>query len=142
MHTKKEHPLQDTNSRRSGRGRDIDNRRLWARNRYKRKKLEEPEKLLYYGAKRRAKDSEMEFNITVEDIVIPEVCPILLIPLEPGDSRSRKNSPSLDRKDSSIGYVKGNIAVISMKANALKSDLSVEEIERLYKYVSGLQEGD
>jgi hypothetical protein len=111
----------------------------WSRQNYRKTKKSNPEKHLFYAAKRRAKDNGLEFNIELSDIIIPKTCPILNTELVIGDRNSKKNSPSLDRVDSSKGYVKGNVRVISMKANAAKSNLSQEDIRRLYEYVSGLQ---
>lgn len=82
------------------------------------------------GAKRRAKVKGFDFNLTLEDIpTIPKFCPVLGIELKvnikagPVDS-----SPSLDRIDNSRGYVKGNVRVISNRANTLKRDATVEEL--------------
>lgn len=80
------------------------------------------------AAKQRAKKKGLEFNIGKEDIIIPEKCPYLDIPLYPGEKDNYKNSPSLDRIDSSKGYIKGNVQVISSKANTMKNDASIEEL--------------
>ena len=119
--------------------RDKENNKRWQKEYRKKQRLKHPEKYLYQQARRRAKDSGLEFDITPDDIIIPDKCPLLDIELKLGDGKSRSCSPSLDRIDSSKGYVKGNISVISMKANSCKSDLSLQEIERMYQYVSGLQ---
>lgn len=75
----------------------------------------------------------------MDDIVVPDVCTILQIPIYRNitDSKSLKNSPSLDRIIPSKGYVKGNVRVISHKANSHKADMTLEEIERMYKYAKG-----
>jgi hypothetical protein len=78
------------------------------------------ERLLWDAAKSRAKAKGRDFNIEVTDISIPSVCPVLNIPMD---------SPSLDRIDSSKGYVKGNVRVISVRANMLKNDATIEELE-------------
>lgn len=86
---------------------------------------------LFDSAKQRAKKRGLEFSITLEDIVIPEYCPVLGIKLDTSNSRTRPNSPSLDRRDSSRGYTKDNIWVVSAKLNSAKSDLSLEQLEKL-----------
>jgi hypothetical protein len=73
-------------------------------------------------AKYRAKQRGLDFNITKEDIVIPDICPLLGTPMK---------SPSLDRIDSTKGYIKGNVWVISNRANTLKNDASLQELELL-----------
>lgn len=78
--------------------------------------------------KRRAKNAGIEFDLTEEDIVIPERCPILGVILERGtDGRASPNSPSVDRIDSTKGYVRGNIAVMSYRANVIKNDGNAAE---------------
>ena len=88
-----------------------------------------PERTLWYGAKRRAKDFAIDFNLEVSDIVIPEKCPYLKCVLKVLRGKgSRWDAPSVDRIDPSKGYVKGNIEVISRKANIMKSNASKEEL--------------
>lgn len=94
-----------------------------------------PEWRLMTKAKYRAKKANKEFNLEVEDVVIPERCPILDIPLFKGVGKVCDNSPSLDRKDTTKGYIKGNVSVISYAANRLKGNLTVEQIENLLKYM-------
>lgn len=79
-------------------------------------------------AKYRAKKNNLDFEIELEDIVIPKICPILNIPLFSSKGHSGPNSPSLDRIDPSKGYVKGNVQVISHKANTIKSDATLQEL--------------
>lgn len=96
------------------------------------------EKSLLYSARNRAKKKGLECSITEEDIVVPNVCPILGIKLEKVGGRQHGSSPSLDRVDNTLGYVKGNIRVISYKANSCKNSLTPQQIQRLYHYVFGL----
>jgi hypothetical protein len=48
-----------------------------------------------------------------------------------GDGRQHANSPNLDRLDPAKGYVPGNVAVISQKANRIKTDACSSEIRRV-----------
>lgn len=98
-----------------------------------------PERELYYKAKGRAKKNGLDFNIDLEDIVIPDKCPILGIPIRKAKGKMDAYSPTLDRRVNNKGYVKGNVSVISNKANMCKSDMSPEQIEALYKYVFELE---
>jgi hypothetical protein len=91
---------------------------------------------MFYQAKLRAKKNNLEFNLELDDIVIPTTCPVLGIPLSRTGIR-HDGSPSLDRIDNTKGYIKGNIAVISWRANALKKDASIEEIRLILKYMIG-----
>lgn len=96
-------------------------------------KSETKEGKLFYGARHRAKNSQVPFNLDIHDIVIPKACPLLGIPIFPSNSvrLSHPNSPSLDRKDPRHGYVKGNVWVISYRANMIKSNASLDELKLL-----------
>jgi hypothetical protein len=93
-----------------------------------------PERFLWRGAKNRALKKDLNFNIEVDDIIIPEFCPILGIKLE---RFNIKSAPSLDRVDNTKGYIKGNVRVISRRANTMKGDMSIQDIERLIAYAKG-----
>ena len=87
---------------------------------------------IWRTAKNRAKRRELDFDLAIDDIVIPERCPILDIPIFVVEGKKwGNNSPSLDRIDNSKGYIKGNVAVISMQANNMKANLDVEDVELL-----------
>ena len=92
------------------------------------------EKTLLIGAKKRAKNKKIDFDISIEDITVPVNCPILGIPIIRSDKKLSYNSPTIDRIDSSKGYIKGNIQVISHRANTLKSNASLEEVEKIYNW--------
>jgi len=100
---------------------------------------------VYASARQRANQRGIEFTIKVEDIEIPTHCPILNIPIVKnfGPHGPLPNSPSLDRIDPNGGYVKGNIHIISNKANTMKSNASLEELILLGEWakVVMLEEG-
>jgi len=98
------------------------------------------ESYLWSLAKRRAKRDNIDFTILVGDIVIPTICPVLNIPLVKNRGKCSFNSASVDRINPKLGYVKGNIMVISFKANLMKNDASFEEIEKLYFYMKSLND--
>ncbi len=100
-----------------------------------------PKKYLIRLAKYRAKIFGREFDITDDDFEIPEFCPILGVKLtDVREASTKESSPCLDRIDNSLGYVKGNVAVISFRANKFKSNFTNQEIASLYKYVFKSQE--
>ena len=89
---------------------------------------------LLRGAKQRAKIKGLEFNIDISDIELPNVCPLLEIPLISScreENSTIDNAYSIDRIDSNKGYIKGNVWVISYKANRIKNNASLEELELL-----------
>lgn len=80
---------------------------------------------IYSRAKSRATQKKRAFNIELSDIVIPPVCPIFGTALV---------HPSIDRIDSSKGYVKGNIQIVSRRANLLKNDGTLEEFRKIVQW--------
>jgi predicted nucleic acid-binding Zn-ribbon protein len=101
-------------------------------------KSQTPEWKMHQRAKQRCKTKNLEFNIEVSDIIIPDICPILGIKLNmnSGKSGAYKNSPSLDRIDNSKGYTKENIQVVSQEANAMKHSATIEELQMFAKWVN------
>lgn len=93
--------------------------------------------MLIAARDRTLKQGLPECDLTIEYIesLIPEVCPILGIPLKVGNGRPEPGSPSLDRVVPSLGYVHGNVQVISNKANMMKQDASWAELRRFAVWV-------
>jgi hypothetical protein len=92
---------------------------------------------MWNSAKQRAAKNQLGFNIELSDIFIPTFCPVLGTKLEKSCSKvPSANSPSLDRIIPSLGYVKGNIKVISHRANALKNNASLEELNKLCSWLA------
>lgn len=90
------------------------------------------EQKMIWSAKRRAKRKGLEFSITADDIKIPSTCPLLNIPLRSkANKKVAYDSPTLDRKDNTLGYIKENVWIISHKANNAKGSLSINELELL-----------
>jgi len=84
---------------------------------------------MLWQAKASASAKNLSFNLDESDIVIPEFCKYLGIPLTQtlGEGVVWSNA-SLDRIDSSLGYVKGNVEVVSRKANTMKNMATLEEL--------------
>lgn len=93
------------------------------------------ERVMWLAAKSRAKKQGVPFDIEIEDIVIPDKRPVLGV--EWGSDR-KSNLPSLDKIIPAKGYVKGNIAVMSMRANRLKNDATPDELRRLADFYGSL----
>lgn len=91
---------------------------------------------MWRDARYRAKMQDLPFDIEVSDITIPDKCPILGIGLTIGNSKeNRESSASLDKINPKLGYVKGNVQVISSRANTLKSNLDMSTLIKLYSYM-------
>ncbi len=89
--------------------------------------------------KKRAKDNNLNFNLTVAYLksIIVITCPILNVELTwcKKSGKPTNDSPSLDRFKPKLGYVEGNVGWMSFRANRLKNDSSVEEIEKLLNWM-------
>lgn len=91
-------------------------------------------------AKKRARKLGIPFDLKKEDIIIPEFCPALGIKLEYSDGSMSDNSPSIDRIIPELGYVKNNIIIISNRANRLKNNATLEELEKVYFWLKSIVE--
>lgn len=96
-------------------------------------------KNLWHGAKYRSKQTGLAFDLRPEDIVIPRICPVLGIPIRVSSIPHKQcdGSPSLDRREPSKGYVKGNVIVISWLANRLKSNATPTQLLLVALYAKG-----
>lgn len=83
----------------------------------------------------------LEFNLVPSDLDLPDVCPVLGVSLNYESLEPRASRPSLDRSDNRKGYIKGNVRVISNRANQIKNDASSVELEKVLRYVKMLEEG-
>lgn len=91
------------------------------------------------SARSRARTKGISFDIVRDDIPIPDVCPVLGIPLVIGASwEQRDSAPSIDRLDNTKGYEKWNVLVVSCRANSLKRDATIEELRKLADFYEAL----
>jgi hypothetical protein len=97
---------------------------------------------LVNAARRRAKVKKLPFDITWKDISpLPEFCPVLGLRLAYGPGRGRslyenRCAASLDRIKNEKGYVKGNVIVVSLRANLLKGQATIDELQRIATFYS------
>lgn len=103
---------------------------------------------MLWDSRRRAKKKDIDHSITIDDLweVVTPHCPYLGIPLrwenhrgQGGKCGPRNNSPSLDRIDSSRGYVKGNVIIVSHRANAIKRDATEQELIEMGQRIAQLK---
>jgi len=89
--------------------------------------------VLLSNARHRAREAGLPFTITKADIVIPDRCPVLDVPLSHGAGvgGQHDHSPTLDRIVPDLGYVPGNVVVVSHLANNIKSTATPTQIRRV-----------
>jgi hypothetical protein len=69
-----------------------------------------------------------------EAVEKPEVCPILKMKIDWGMNGRQPNSPSLDRIDSTKGYIPGNVMIMSDLANKMKQNATEEQLNQFSRY--------
>lgn len=102
-------------------------------------RVRNPKTCLLKNARNRAAKYGLLFDIDENDFDVPFTCPLLGYVLMPATGVQAANSPSLDRKDPKKGYIKGNIWVISYRANMAKNDLTLEELQMLVMNLASYQ---
>lgn len=91
------------------------------------------------NAKKRAAENSVPFDIDIDQLIeiypADGLCPVRRTPMVWGNKDGLANSPSIDRRVPRNGYVRGNVMWISQRANTLKSDATVAEIEQVLNYM-------
>lgn len=89
--------------------------------------------------KAKAKKKGLDFDLESSDLVMPSHCPIFGIPLAKGKGSQCNASPSVDRIDNEKGYVKGNVVVVSLRANSIKRDTTLAELKKMVEFYENLE---
>lgn len=117
---------------------------------YRKIKEKQPWVLMLRNVRNRAKQKNLEFNLDSDYLksIWTDTCPIFKVKLYPavfesGQSRNHKSkahdySPSLDRIDSSKGYVKGNVMIMSYRANVIKNSGTALEHRQIAEFLENL----
>jgi len=103
------------------------------------KKLKNPAYFLWASAKIRARKQNLPFTITEYDIVIPEFCPVLGIPLDTQTKRGFSDfAASIDKLIPALGYTPDNIVVVSWRANRIKHNATITELNQVASFYTKL----
>jgi len=106
-----------------------------AKKQRKESRINRPERHIFYRIRNKCKRYGIDFNLDFDDIIIPDKCPLLEIPFKNHEIGHGIDTPSVDRIDSSKGYIKGNVWIISLLANRMKQDASIETLKTFSKNV-------
>jgi hypothetical protein len=100
----------------------LEARVIWAR--------ANPVKSMLQRCRKRAKELKLPFNLTISDIQFTEKCPVF-------DVLFTVDGPftaSIDRIHNELGYVKGNVIIVSMLANRIKNNSTPEQLQQVAKF--------
>ena len=105
--------------------------------RYAKHRRESPFKLRCSKARSRSQFLRVPFDLTPEYLqkIWTGVCPAFNIKLDLQTDRTQEHAAELDRLVPSLGYVQGNVAWLSRKANRIKNNVSLDELESLVKWM-------
>ena len=94
-----------------------------------------PKNSLLCNARRRARDQDVPFSLSENDLHIPEECPCCGVGMKSGYEDGINNSPSIDRIIPELGYVSENIVIIDHRCNRRKSDSTPEQLYEIADFV-------
>ena len=94
----------------------------------------EPEDIPGVRIRETIKEARNRKYYSWEAVEYPKVCPILGLELDWGMNGRQLNSPSLDRIDSTKGYIRGNVMMISDLANKMKQNATPEQLRKFSRY--------
>ena len=98
-----------------------------------------------HGVKCRAKKENLPYNLDIEYFIdkdtkpdgqktgYPDYCPILGIKIDA--KLGKDHRPSFDKVIPEHGYLKGNVQIISYKANRLKSNMHIKDFRKFVEYI-------
>lgn len=92
------------------------------------------------ASKRRARIKNLPFNLTSNylESIYPKnsVCPILGYTMKVSNISLGKLSPTLDRIDPRLGYVRGNVEFVTNIANLMMTSATGKDIKRFVKWAT------
>ncbi len=109
----------------------------WVKRKYN-NKTDRRKGLMLRNIKFSAYARKLDFNLTYEDLLLPEYCPILGVKLTYGSNMNSEHGATVDRIDTNKGYIKGNIIIMSRKANAMKSNCNLDNLLIFCKNINKL----
>lgn len=92
----------------------------------------------FLSRKQKANKAGIPFTIEYSDLEKPEYCPVFNIKLNygwSGEDRRDIAKATIDRLIPELGYIPGNVFVISWRANILKSNMTLDELKMIQQYI-------
>ena len=85
--------------------------------------------------KANARKTGVEFTIDFGELTFPTHCPILGIELDYFAENRAENTVSFDKINPKLGYVSGNVVIISWRANRIKNDGTADEHQKIADFL-------
>ena len=102
----------------------------------------------FHHRRQEAEKENIPFTINFDELDRPEFCPVLGVKLNyacstgtDGKQQRDPNKASIDKVIPELGYIPGNVFVISWRANKLKSNMSINELEKILDYMKRTRHG-
>jgi hypothetical protein len=94
-------------------------------------------KVILSKAKKRSKKKNLEFNLTLADLISIKnnTCPILGCEILYKSGIDHKLSASLDRIDPTKGYIISNVKIVSHEGNTLKNRNNFHSAVKMLEYI-------
>lgn len=89
----------------------------------------------------RAREKELPFDLTTGylESIWTGICPAFGVSLSIDAKRGEVGHAQLDRIDPGKGYVQGNVEWLSERANRIKDDATIEDLERILEWLRSKQ---
>ena len=100
--------------------------------------LEKSQHARFTRKKQNAKKTGYSWTVSLDDITWPIYCPILKLKIDYFSDFRTENSPSFDRINNNLGYIPGNVHIISWRANRIKNDGTAEEHRKIADYLDAI----
>lgn len=111
----------------------------WANKKHRQSLIYQEMRAKFRAKKANAKRAGVEFTLDFCDLDFPTRCPILDIELNYFAEERAENSVSFDRVDAEQGYVKGNVVIISWRANRIKNNGTAKEHRQIAEFIDSWQ---
>lgn len=110
----------------------------WGRDSWVMDDLSRAQHLRFQRKRQNVKGTGHDWDIEFSDVVWNKHCPILGLELDYFAESTQENSPSFDRTDPNKGYVRGNVVIVSWRANRIKNNGTAEEHRKIAEYLDSL----
>lgn len=107
----------------------------WDKKEFRKSLIYQTMRAKFRQKKANAQRTGIEFTIDFGELEFPTHCPVLGIELDYFNDKRAENSVSFDQIIPGLGYVTGNVVIMSWRANRIKNDGTLQEHEQIVKFM-------